>query len=599
MARHSMGLTLARARRAGAGTFAVVFAATSLTPLPSLAQSSTDTTTRLIELLIEKGVLTKDQAGPLLQQARSEAAAQRKATTTASRKSTSGNGTVAAGAATGAAAGASAAAAAAPTAPAVSPGTVRVTYVPQIVRDQIAGEVRQQVMQQAKTEGWAEPNTIPDWTRRITVYGDLRVRGEEVLQNKGNYPFFPDFNAIDTGSPFDTSGNSGPPPFLNTTENRSRLRIRARLGVEAKIDDWITSNIRIATGNDNRPVSTNQTLGQNTNFGKYALWVDQAYFTLKPIQSLQMYLGREPNPFWTTNLMYADELNFDGASLQFNHAITSKVGGFLNAGAFTFYNTDFNFASTSTVKTASQNKYLFGVQGGVDWKITQDYATKWAVGYFDYQGAQGKLSSPCLLLYATDSCNTDPSRPQWQQFGNTVFPIRNLLTNVNSVTLSNLQYYGLASNFGVLDVHGRVDFTHYDPIDVRLEGDYVKNLAFNKASIISKNPPNNFSANGTGPWTGGNTGYMVRLEVGHTEINNRWDWNTWLAYKYLETDAVLDGLTDPDFHLGGTNAKGFILGGNLGIARNTYLTARWLSASEVSGVPYRNDVLQLDLNAKF
>jgi hypothetical protein len=82
-------------------------------------------------------------------------------------------------------------------------------------------------------------------------------------------------------------------------------------------------------------------------------------------------------------------------------------------------------------------------------------------------------------------------------------------------------------------------------------------------------------------------------------VVERWDWNLFVAYKYLESDSVLDALTDPNFHLGGTNAKGFILGGDLGLARNLYLAARWFSATQVSGVPYSNDVLQVDLNARF
>ena len=66
-----------------------------------------------------------------------------------------------------------------------------------------------------------------------------------------------------------------------------------------------------------------------------------------------------------------------------------------------------------------------------------------------------------------------------------------------------------------------------------------------------------------------------------------------------ESDSVLASLNDPDFHLGGTNAKGFILAGNLGIARNTWVTAKWLSSTQVSGAPFAVDVIQADLNVKF
>ncbi|MBO7942033.1 putative porin, partial [Streptomyces sp. S9] len=78
-----------------------------------------------------------------------------------------------------------------------------------------------------------------------------------------------------------------------------------------------------------------------------------------------------------------------------------------------------------------------------------------------------------------------------------------------------------------------------------------------------------------------------------------WDWNASIGFKRLESDAVPVAFTDSDFHLGGTNARGFIVGGSLGLARNTWLGLRWLSANEVTGQPYSVDVVQLDLNTQF
>ena len=45
--------------------------------------------------------------------------------------------------------------------------------------------------------------------------------------------------------------------------------------------------------------------------------------------------------------------------------------------------------------------------------------------------------------------------------------------------------------------------------------------------------------------------------MGYPEIKNRWDWRVYGYYKYLEADAVIDAFTDPDFHFGGTNARGW------------------------------------------
>ena len=62
---------------------------------------------------------------------------------------------------------------------------------------------------------------------------------------------------------------------------------------------------------------------------------------------------------------------------------------------------------------------------------------------------------------------------------------------------------------------------------------------------------------------------------------------------------MLDAFTDSDFHLGGTNAKGFMIGGSYALYKNTWLSARWMSSDEISGLPLSVDVFQLDLNAKF
>jgi hypothetical protein len=94
-------------------------------------------------------------------------------------------------------------------------------------------------------------------------------------------------------------------------------------------------------------------------------------------------------------------------------------------------------------------------------------------------------------------------------------------------------------------------------------------------------------------------GYQIGLQVGYPKILTFGDWNVFLNYKYLEADAVLDAFTDSDFHLGGTNAKGWILGGRLGIYKNVWLVARWLTADEISGPPLAIDVFQLDLNAVY
>src|SRR5262249_49280137 len=141
-----------------------------------------------------------------------------------------------------------------------------------------------------------------------------------------------DYNAINTGSPYDDFSDPLNWPTLNTTEDRDRFRLRARLGLEADLSDGFTAGLRIATGSDASPVSTNQTLGgSGGNFSKYSLWLDRAFmkyeadlsatpfdnYGLLRNTNVTLTLGRFDRPFWSpTDLMWDSDLGFDGFALQ-------------------------------------------------------------------------------------------------------------------------------------------------------------------------------------------------------------------------------------------------------------------------------------------
>jgi hypothetical protein len=82
-------------------------------------------------------------------------------------------------------------------------------------------------------------------------------------------------------------------------------------------------------------------------------------------------------------------------------------------------------------------------------------------------------------------------------------------------------------------------------------------------------------------------------------MQKAWDWNVFLTYRYLQTDATLDSIDDSDFHLGGTNAQGYIVGTSVGIARNTWLQLRYFSSETISGPHFGVNQVYLDLNSRF
>src|SRR3546814_8448449 len=76
------------------------------------------------------------------------------------------------------------------------------------------------------------------------------------------------------------------------------------------------------------------------------------------------------------------------------------------------------------------------------------------------------------------------------------------------------------------------------------------------------------------------------------------DWSSDVCSSDLP-DALLDAFTDSDFRLGGTNARGWTIGGTYGLRKNTNISVRWMNGEEISGPPFRFYVLQADLNVIF
>jgi hypothetical protein len=575
----------------------------SFAATPVAAQDTTVDPRLLVEQLVTEGVITREQADRMIRNATVPAAPPRQAQ-------------------------------AVPPVPpggVAADGTQTIPYVPQVVRDQITEQVRTQLATQAQTEGWSRPGETPEWTRRITLSGDIRLRGEGVffeepiydqgsgLQIGGNFPDFANYGAINGGPGFDIAeGSPGfvNPPFLNTSQDRHRARIRARLGIGIRIDDWISAELRIATGNDSSPVSTNQTLGSDGEFGKYAIWLDRANIRLTPVEGVDLRFGRFGSPFWTSEVLFDEDLNFDGVALSGRAPIAGAFSVFGTLGAFPIFNTDLNFGSSGVSEAfpggsyPSQDRYLAAAQAGIEYKPNDDITARLAVGYFHFDGVQGQLSSPCFTYQ--DVCDTDAMRPAFQQFGNSLTPLRNIVpdTTLPPGTSPEVQYFGLASEFDILHARAAVDINLFDPVGVRLEGDFVRNLGFDR-DLVAARAINESSFGDGGAFAGGRDGWQARVTIGHfglaqlgPGIGQGWtadpgDWSVNVAYRRVASDAVLDAFTDSDLGLGGTNVRGWVIGGNYAFGRNTALGARWLSSQEVSGPPLSVDRLFVDLTTRF
>lgn len=536
---------------------------------------SENATINLIRLLVEQGILKQDKADALIAQAQNEAAQAKQAAASTA---------VAAG-------------------PVAAPGDVRVQYVPAAVRDQIRDQVKAEVMATAKQENWAAPNTFPDWASRISFDGDIRLRDESRYYSGSNSNEIVDFAKLNNNGPYDVNPNSSTslPPLLNTREDRTNLfRLRARLGMKAVISPEWTAGIRIGTGSDNNPVSTTQNLGGG--FAKKDIWLDQGYLNWKPTDELTLTGGRFANPFMSTDMLYSNDLNFDGVAAIFDHKLNRDWGVFGTVGAFPVDYTNDTTTSNGFDKEESDNKWLYGAQIGAKWAINSNNRLKGALAYYRFDDIQGQRSSPCEPWAGAPGCDTDGTRAAFMQKGNSVFLLRDITPNpANPTTTPQPQFVGLASEFNLLDLNLVWDADLPQDFKLRSQGNYIHNLGYDEGDMRKRSEGqivNNLNSNGE--IESGANAWMVQFTLGNAlDLKKQGDWNLFAGYKYIQPDALPDGFNDSSFHLGGTNAKGYILGGNYGLAKNVYATGRWMSTEAVYGAPFDIDVLQLEINTRF
>lgn len=572
-----------------------------------LATPSQNVTLNLINRLVQKGVLTHAEAADLIKGAEEDAAfAKAQAQALADTQ---------------------AAVAAQNTMPPVEPDAeeVRVTYIPESVKAQIRDQLRTEVFAQARAQQWAAPNSAAEWTQRMKIFGDVRMLYQGFQYPAGNDTTgaFPNFNAINTGVPFDFANATGlKPPQLNANQDRDTYLLRMRLGFDVDLEDGFTAGIRFASGTTNTPVSTNQALGavgangQGGNFSKYSLWLDRAFIkyeaTLTTDTEASFFLGRFDNLFMTSSeIMWDEDVALDGAAFKVQQKWNEDFKTWVSGGAFMVFNSALNFADNNINKTKSYDKYLLAAQFGVQFKITEEIEAKMSIAYYDWENIEGRFSSPFVPASPNDAGDTDDSRPLFAQKGNTYRPLRNITStpgaapagNLNN-TINQFQYFGLATKFRQIAWAGRLDFNHWNPFQVSLLGEFVKNVGLNRSAMNDLTRADavvNNRSGGTGNWEGGDTAWYMGVNFGKplTLFNDRGDWAFGVGYRHVESDAVVDGFTDSNYGGGGTNMEGYTLSAALALSKNTALHLSYMAASQIAGPTLRSDVIMFDLTARF
>jgi hypothetical protein len=437
--------------------------------------------------------------------------------------------------------------------------------------------------------------------KSITFYGDLRVRYE---MRDGT---------VQAGDVASTGAVFG----HNDSQTRSRWRYRLRFGVKGDLYNNFFYGIRVAT-NPNYDRSGNVTFGDTDSAGPFGkdkslLSVDQVFLGWKPTDYLTLTGGKAPNPFYTTSMIWDDNLNPEGASEQFDKTF-DNLEVFATAGQF-IYGDSADNAAFPGAGSNYDDIFMFAEQVGFKYKFNENTFIKAAASMYTYSGTQnGNAGGTVAGLYSTAPLNlAAPNNSPSYFTGPFVGAASAPATNVTGI-----------NNLAVLETPAEFDFKAWN-IPMRAFVDFAYNFEANeradKARAALDIPataggtfsnegvttlttaqlasPNYQGVLGSGKGFLDQAAYQVGFEAG--QLKKKGDWDTKLYWQSTGYYAVDPNLIDSDIFNAATNMEGVVVSGSYNWTDGLTSTLRYAHGNPVNdhmATPNVNQDLQLsDIHA--
>ncbi len=96
------------------------------------------------------------------------------------------------------------------------------------------------------------------------------------------------------------------PPQL--TDDRNRYRFRLRIGADVQLGDQFFAGVTLATG---QPADSNS-VTYTEGYDNYSIYIDKAFAGWTPNDWLSVIVGKQANPFYTTELVWDPAINPTG-----------------------------------------------------------------------------------------------------------------------------------------------------------------------------------------------------------------------------------------------------------------------------------------------
>src|ERR1700726_2277918 len=141
------------------------------------------------------------------------------------------------------------------------------------------------------TTGPTDKIKVGDWVKELKLSGDLRIR-----------------NQWDQRTPMILTN-----PLLGAQDRniqRDRWRFRLRLSADFKLEGNFFGGVQLSTS-DNRAADTKNAT-YTGGYDNYNIFISRAFMGWNPTPGLTFIVGKQANPFYTTDLIYDPEIDPTG-----------------------------------------------------------------------------------------------------------------------------------------------------------------------------------------------------------------------------------------------------------------------------------------------
>lgn len=350
--------------------------------------------------------------------------------------------------------------------------------------------------------------TIPDWVTHMKIKGDIRARFEDVE--------------------------------VDGSTSKSRFRERVRIGIYGDVNEQMDWGFRLASGSDESPTSSNQSLDDFS--GKRKIWMDLGYFGYRPTELDNFYIviGKIKKPWkGVSNLIWDGDLNPEGVNAKYGFgSVNIQLGYYI-------------MKDNATGDDPQTDVGMAAGQIDVKFEFAEDIKLNAGIAGFFYQNIK-------------DTEVTKSDSGKYLAKGNSVRKVEDADGNVTA------EYW--VNDYEEIDTFISLDIKR-GPVPVKIYGEYVINIA-------ADSPDDN--------------GWKAGIKTSFFDNKLGLNYN----YRDLGQDAVLGLLTDSDFGGGGTGSKGHAIKAKYKILHNcTISLTALLTDNKVKDVPV--DTIQADIVVKF